>query len=69
MRVGSQLARRSVFECPTLKARRRHEVESAGVQPHAVGSRLRLQPPGQPVGRLYEQELAVVVPHPAEGGR
>ena len=48
------------------KARQRHQVDRASMQPHPVLRCLRLQPAGQPIGGLNQQELPVVVPHPAQ---
>ena len=47
----------------------RDEVELAGVDPHAIGDRLGLDPLGEVEGALDEEKLAVVVPDArGEGG-
>ena len=49
----------------TCMARQRHQVHRAAVQPQPVLRGFGAQPARQAVGGLDQQELAVVVPHPA----
>ena len=49
----------------TCSKRQRHQVQAPAAQPQAAPRSVRLEPPWQRVRRLYQQKLAVVVPHPA----
>lgn len=44
---------------------RRHEVQLAGVPPHAVGGSLGVEPSWQAVCSFNQHEIPIVVPHPA----